>query len=163
MAFAGLDPTNPQYSLSRAAAYMRDREYAAALRDFDIASTKETHSPSPATHLQIARCRLLIGSLPTALLAVHAALALAPSDEHALALQGRVRVLQGRMAAYEAAVGRGHWRTARTAYEACLAAYAREDSDAPLVPVRCWGVALLVVECAWEDAGKTVECVLYLA
>ncbi|KAI0744004.1 hypothetical protein C8Q80DRAFT_1220772 [Daedaleopsis nitida] len=154
-----LDPSYSQSYVTRGAAHALNGHHSAALIDFDTASTKRSYEPSKTNFLQIARSRLLLGSSSAALLAVRQALALDAADAEALLLQSRIVALDGHVAAYHGAVSRNHWHMARSAYESCLGIYAQEDSDAP-PSIRCWGIALLVVESAWEDAMKSVNILL---
>ena len=151
-----LDPAEPCYVLSRAHAHMKLSDYAAALRDFSFASTMTTYEPSVITHLRIARCRLLLGSSQSALLAVRNALSLDARNNDALQLRQRILKLEGHMDAYRRAVSRYHWRLARSAYESCLSVYAQEGGDAP-GHIQCWGVELLIAESAWEEATKSIK------
>ena len=151
-----LEPGNPLYYISRATAYIKDKQYTASLQDFDAASNKDGYRATADILINVARCRFLLGSPSSAMLAVRDALSLDPVDGPALVLRRRILDLEGHLDAYKGAVARGHWRMAQSAYEACLSAYAQEGSDAP-THVRCWGVELLVVDGSWEVARKTVE------
>ena len=151
-------PAEPQYYLTRATAYIKTHQFTDALRDFDTASIKDGYEGDVDVYLQIARCRLLLGSPTSALLAVRDALALDPGDRGALDFRRRILDLEGHVDAYKGAVTRKHWRMARSAYESCLSVYAQEDSDAPTY-IRCWGIEMLVVEGCWDEAQKSVEYV----
>ncbi|KAI1795548.1 DnaJ-domain-containing protein [Ganoderma leucocontextum] len=154
-----LEPHEPEYYITRAFIHMKLHEYATALRDFDLASTKPTYTPRSDCLLPIARCRLLLGSPSSALLAVKDALSINGADGDALSLRRRILELEGHIAAYRGAVSRDHWRMARSAYESCLSVYAQEHSDAP-GQVNCWGVELLIAEGKLEDAMKSVDVLL---
>ncbi len=136
---------------------MNLHEYVSALRDFDLVATTPTYEPLNYCFLGIARCRLLLRSPSSALLAVKDALSISSVDVgDALSLRSRILEIEGHMDAYKLAVSRNRWRMARSAYESCLSGYARERSDAP-AQVRCRGVEVLIAESKLEDAMKSVE------
>ncbi|EJF55828.1 DnaJ-domain-containing protein [Dichomitus squalens LYAD-421 SS1] len=155
-----LAPGNASYYVTRAATHMELCHFAAALRDFEVASTKTTYEPSTINHLRIARCRLILGSPSSALLALRDALSLDASNADALQMRRRVTELEGHMDAYKKAMARKHWRSARNEYESCLSVYAQQDSDAPEY-VQCWGVELLIAEGKWDEATKSVDVLLH--
>ncbi|RPD53197.1 DnaJ-domain-containing protein [Lentinus tigrinus ALCF2SS1-6] len=157
--FTELHPGEPQYYLTRAMAYVKTLQYTEALQDFDDVSKKDGYEGDVDVFLQVARCRLLLGSPTPALLAVRNALAFDPGDRDALNLRRRILDLIGHIDAYKGAVSRKHWRMARSAYESCLSVYAQEDSDAPTY-IRCWGIEMLVVEGCWDEAQKSVDIIL---
>ncbi|KAI0694981.1 hypothetical protein C8T65DRAFT_744195 [Cerioporus squamosus] len=154
-----LHPGEPQYYLTRATAHVKAYRFTEALQDFDAASIRDGYEGDVDVFLQVARCRLLLGSPTSALLAVRDALDLDPGDRDALELRRRILDLEGHVGAYKGAVDRKHWRMARSAYGSCLSVYAQEDSDAP-THVRCWGIEMLVVEGCWDEAQKSVDILL---
>ncbi|KAH9929591.1 DnaJ-domain-containing protein [Epithele typhae] len=154
-----IDSTNPIYYLGRAIALMKDAQYLAALRDFDCASSKESYENTVPVCLQTARCRLLLGSPATALIAAEEALFIDPLDERAKELKTRIQDIEAQQIVYKTSISRNLWHMARGAYETCLEIYAKEDSDAP-TEIRCWGIELLVVERQWDSATKAAEMLL---
>ncbi|KAH9904236.1 DnaJ-domain-containing protein, partial [Epithele typhae] len=155
----GIDPTKPIYYLTRATALIEDVQLFAALRDFDIASSMNTFEGTATIFLQIARCRLVLGFPSIALIAAQNARALDPFNLRATELLGRIRTLESQMAKYGRATSEKQWHVARSACDACLEIFAKEDSDAP-PEIQCWGIDLLIVERKWDDALKVAEASL---
>jgi tetratricopeptide (TPR) repeat protein len=154
-----LDAEVASYHTNRGVAYSRTRNYMPALADFNAATTANNGIATIKILVQIARCRLFLGSPSSALLAVQDALCLDPTDSNVHALKKRVVELQGHMNGYKDAMVHKCWRMARSSYESCLRAYAQEDGDPP-IDVQCWRIEILIAERDWDTAVTATGCVL---
>lgn len=148
---AALDPTIAHFHTNRGTAYAKMGRYFAALGDFELATSFKTYKATAKVLIHTARCRLFLGSPPSALLALREALLLEPENINALALRSRVVEIQEHSSGYEGARSRKHWRMAGKSYEACLTAYAQEGFCIP-IQVQAWGAELLNGQCAWAEA-----------
>src|SRR5882724_6320211 len=130
--------------------------YNVALGDFHFATSVKTYRATAKVLIHTARCRLFLGSLSSALLALREALSLEPGNMDALALKKRVIELQGYAGNYEGARSRKHWKMARQSYEAYLKACSQEGCAVP-TEVQCWGVELLIVRSDFAEAVVATE------
>ncbi|KAI0964681.1 hypothetical protein AcW1_001447 [Taiwanofungus camphoratus] len=154
-----IDSTKVIFFVTRGTTYAKNKDYAAGIGDFQLASTMRGYSQTAEILVQIARCRLHLGSPSMALLALRDALSLEPSDTDALTLRRRVLDLNTHMEGYRGARIRKHWHTARSSYELCLQVYAEEDSDPP-VEIQCWDIELSIVKGSWDAAIAAVDHLL---
>lgn len=158
--YIAIDSTKVIFFVTRGTTYAKNKDYAAGIGDFQLASTMRGYSQTAEILVQIARCRLHLGSPSMALLALRDALSLEPSDTDALTLRRRVLDLNTHMEGYRGARTRKHWHTARSSYELCLQVYAEEDSDPP-VEIQCWDIELSIVKGSWDAAIAAVKYVYH--
>lgn len=153
------DAAVTSYYINRGIAQSRTKNYIAALSDLNFAATINKGNVTAKVHLHTARCRLFLGSPSSALIAVHDALRLEPTNAGAHALKKRVLELQGHIDCYQEAVMQRRWRQAKVFYESCLAVFTQEDGDPP-INVQCWGIEVLITEMDWNAVITATRYIL---
>ena len=156
------DPDAAVFYVSRGEAFVLKSDHASALGDFQRAcallSVAGPAVKAAPVFVQVARCRLSLGSYDASGLAVREALKADDANEAALAFKRCLGRIRQEEEAYRLAKAGGRWRVARTAWETCVTLYEEERCPVP-VEVQCWNVELAVAERSWEKAKDIVECV----
>lgn len=144
-----LDPQEPSYLTNRAAAYMAQKAFQAALSDCQAASLLQTTSPSARTLMRLARCHMALGNPAAAVTALQTALRLEPDNGPAREQQAAARKMLADMRATEDAMRGGDWQHAEAALERACAAC--EGEPLPIA-WRLWRVRIALARKQYQTA-----------
>lgn len=127
-----------------------------ALADCQAAGALQAGAPQAKTLVRLAKCQQALGQFAAALSTLRGTLDIDPTNTAAWDLQKKVRVLEGHLAAFEAARAKAQWPMARLSLDQAFRAQEAEAGDIP-VQWRLWRVEVEIARGGWDAANSAAR------